>query len=95
MSLHVTDVSVHNLVLTNQNTEYSLTIPRASKLRIQARAADVRLAYQAGVVAAGAPYMTVKAGSPPLVLDHLVGNAITLYFASGVAGAVVEAEAWA
>lgn len=95
MSTAISDLGIHNLICTNADTEYSVTIPRAAFLRLQARTADIRVALRPNFVATSTPpFMTIKAASPPREFSNLRGADITVYAASAVAGAVLELEGW-
>lgn len=92
----VTKGTTRTLTLAAGNTEYSLALPSAARLVVQARAADVRLAWEPGKVADGlGEHFTVKAAQPPRTIDTIGGVALTLYAASTTAGAVLEVEVWA
>lgn len=90
---------VTNLELTLADTEYSMTLPAGCQhFSLQARTAvDIRFAFEEGKVAASTdPFMTLKAGgalSPPDKLGLAAGYE-TIYFASSVAGTVVEVMTW-
>ncbi|HEY5138200.1 MAG TPA: hypothetical protein VIJ25_02615 [Methylococcales bacterium] len=85
----------YNLVLTNANTQYSLTLPAYTcNVTIQCRTAyDVRMSETTGLVAASTnPYWTIKSAGG--YFDWNLKANLTLYFASSQAGAVVEVACW-
>ena len=86
-----------SVTLTNANTEYSYTIPsgtRQVRFRCRNADADIRYAWETGKVATGVePYQVLSAGSE-FVLSVWFTSDATLYFASSIAGVVVEGEAW-
>ncbi len=88
----------YNLTLTLASTEYQQVLPANCKgFEFQCRtAADIVFAFATGHVAGpAAPYHTLKAGdyfvSPPLSQQAAPS---TVYFASLVAGVIVEIIAW-
>jgi len=94
MSLHVSMPAVSRVVCTNANTEYSVALPKnAAEIRVQARAADVRIAFDhTGEVADAAVgiFWTVKAAQPPHIFGSWATPPRTLYVASTTGGAVLE-----
>lgn len=96
MSRFCSHLEVHNVSCTTQNTEYRLQLPaNVTGFLLQARAADVRVAFTAGDVATpSGNCLTVKAAQRPLEIDNLVGPNRTLYVASGTDGAVLEVVSW-
>lgn len=91
--------TIRNVTLTNANTEYSQALAENCRsFSMQARgSADVRFAFETGKVAgATAPFATMKSSgavSSPELFQNNTG-ALTLYFASGTAGTIVEIVEW-
>ena len=87
--------AIYNLALTVANTEYSQVVTNIHTLKFQCRTSDVvRYAYVADKVAGStAPYMTLKANQVFSQYNVSVSS-MTLYFASGTAGAVMEITKW-
>ena len=86
----------YNIVMTLVNTEYSLALPVDTKqFQFQCRGNyDVRYAFTTGKVATSvSPYFTLKAGMS-IHEDKLNLTGITVYFACGTAGQVVELLVW-
>lgn len=84
---------VYNLTLASANTEYPITLPPSHNFEFQCRtAADVRFAFEADKVATPvAPYFTLKSGGSYWTeRESEVVDSLTIYFASGSAGVVVE-----
>jgi len=90
-----TTVTTYNIELTLANTEYSQALPSNCKaISFRCRSSeDVRFAWVTGKVAAPtAPYQTLKANSEYWKDGVFMSGA--LYFASAVAGTVIEMEVW-
>ena len=87
--------AIYNLTLTAANTEYTQVITNIHTLKFQCRTSDVvRYAYVADKVAGStAPYMTLKANQVFSQYNVSVSS-MTLYFASGDAGVVMEITKW-
>ncbi len=87
--------TLYAITLTNANTEYSQALPaNTRRFMAQARtAADIRIAYETGKVAAPTdPYQSIKSGTVKTIDG--IKAAPTLYLASGTAGTIVEIEVW-
>lgn len=82
---------IFNVVLTNANQEYSLTLPMGcTHFEFQARQnAAVEFAFQSG-----GPYMTLKAGGAYSSYNLWGAQTIVIFFRSATAGTVVELVAW-
>jgi hypothetical protein len=89
-------VAEYNVALAVINTEYAQALPaNARKVIFRCRTADaVRYAWVTGKVATPvAPYQTLKANADYSVEGIKVASS-TLYFASALAGVVMEVEVW-
>jgi len=89
--------TIYNVTMTNADQEYSQVLPAGTKkLAFHCRDGTAfRFAFETGKVAAPtAPYFTVRANAA-VSEDHINAAALTLYFACGAAGKVVELVAWA
>ncbi len=87
---------VYNKTLTDANTEYSIVLPSSTReLRFRCRTAfDIRFAWVTGKVATPtAPYLTLPAGGD-YISDNNDLTEKTIYFASSVAGVIMEVEVW-
>ena len=87
--------TIYNVTLTNADAEYSQVLSKDCRaFTFQCRTAvEVRFAFVIGKVAAPtAPYATMKAGATFGSPEKFSAepNGLTLYLASGTAGAVVE-----
>lgn len=87
-----TTAEVFTVTCTSANTEYSVDLPPATTIFVQARANDLKLAHRPGDIADGI-YISQKAASPARKIPGVAG-ARTLYVASGTNGAVLEVEVW-
>lgn len=88
--------TIYNVTMTNANTEYSQSLPsNCKKFLIHTRdGTSFRLAFVSGKVASPTPpYFTVPAGQA-YYEDFIEPTSLTLYFACGTAGKVVEIIAW-
>jgi len=96
-----------SLTLTTADTEYNIALPVCRGVRIQvdpgtaaspATAAELRFCATDGLVAAKTPpYATIPPGDDfhdPAMSLGLELDATTLYFASSIAGAVVQIVYW-
>jgi len=96
-----------SLTLTSADTEYNIAIPVCRGVSIQAdygtaeapaTAAEIRFCTTTGLVASKTPpYCTIAPGtefSDPAMSRGLELDATTLYFASSIAGAVVQIVYW-
>ncbi len=95
-SLESTTVVEYNVTLTSANTEYSQALPtNARRLCFRCRSSvAIRYAWVTGKVATPtAPYQSLQSGAE-YAIDGVMLAGSTVYFASSVAGAVVEMEAW-
>jgi len=90
-----TAVTKYTVTMTSANTEYSQALTDVKKFRVHTRDfTEFRLAYVTGNVATPTdPYETIPAGSEKYE-DGLNITALTLYFASAVAGKKAEIEMW-
>ena len=90
-----TNPVIFNVTMTAANTEYSQALPANTKrFLIQTRDQSAfRLAFESGRVAAPTePYLTVT--TQPYPEEDIKPSQLTLYFASGSTGKVVEIIAW-
>lgn len=97
--VHLMQGHTFNITLTTADTEYNQALPagvRAFTLKTRLGAAGVvRWAFVTGKVATPTePYSTLDE-TQPYWEQNLVAASVTLYFASPVAGTVVEVVAWA
>jgi len=86
----------YTIVLDPVNQEFSLNIPADTRvLKMRARqSADVRFAFIQNKVATPLePYHTLKSGVEYNLYDINPDN-LTIYFATGTAGTIVELECW-
>jgi hypothetical protein len=86
---------VYNVTMTNADTEYSQALPaNTKKFLIHTRdESSFRFAFVTGKVATPtAPWLTILAGSR--YFEDMVYTSATLYFASAVAGKIIEVVAW-
>lgn len=94
-----TEVTIYNITCTNANTEYSTPLPidcKRFRLSIRDGVAtnNYRIAYVTGKVATPtAPYMQFSQDKE-YVVDQFDMYQPYIYFASSLAGAVVQIEAW-
>jgi hypothetical protein len=91
-----TTPAIYNVTMTNADTEYSQALPSdCKKFLIHTRGGEsFRLAFATGKVATPTePYFSITP-SDAYSEDLVLGAAVTLYFASGSAGAVAEIIAW-
>ncbi len=91
-----TTVTAYALTLTNANTQYTQTLPAATKrFEFKCRSlVDIRFAFETGKVATPTdPYQTLKAGTA-YDSGSVKMTSPVLYFASATAGVVVEILAW-
>ena len=90
-------VTEFTVTLTDADTEYSYTIPSGTdhiRFRCRNMAADVRYAWTSGKVAGSVePYQVLPAGVD-FLLDRTFTAATPIYFASSVAGVIIEGEIW-
>lgn len=96
--MHLSLPAVFNVVCTSKDTEYSIDLPsNAQSLRLQARSADMRVAFdRAGSVADATTgiYFTIKAAQIQRPFDNLSTPPQKLYVAGSSDGAVLEVLAW-
>jgi len=87
---------IYNVTMTNANTEYSQALPsNTKKFSIASQDGTAfRIAFVTGKVATPtAPYKTVQANTE-YYEDMINPSSLTLFFACGSAGKVVEIIAW-
>ena len=86
------------LTLTNANAEYSYTFPAGTMYAesLARTSVAVRFAYVTGKVATPTePYETAGIGVPWHTPDDVaMSGPLTVYFACGTAGTVLEIEYW-
>lgn len=89
--------TLYKVTLTTADTEYEQTLPagvRAISFRERTGSIAIRYAWETGKVATPTdPYYSLLAGES-YWKENLVAASVTLYLASGTAGAEVEIEVW-
>ena len=90
-----TDPTIYNVTMTLANTEYSQALPaNIKRFLIQTRDQSAfRLAFASGYVAAPTePYLTIT--TQPHAEEDIKPSHLTLYFASGNVGRIIEISVW-